>query len=238
MEKFVVSLSLVLDNTGYKVLNLITFSSLEELDKYTTLFKNNLELRKEFESKITPYLTKNSSYLENTKQKNGKIMITYIDKNNSTRFFSMLYHDDKKWLDLDLSLNFIFSMFEDINFLTDINKRKKYLLSNLEKELLLSFLETGNLENKRLFINSFKERINNSNNKYLYMRSLLNTARISFKKKIMTLNKEIKLLDSFSYYEYLVSKEDYEELFNTYDLDYLFKNNKEEIPWFVKKIKK
>ena len=226
MEKFVVSLSLVLDNTGYKVLNLITFSSLEELDKYTTLFKNNLELRKEFESKITPYLTKNSSYLENTKQKNGKIMITYIDKNNSTRFFSMLYHDDKKWLDLDLSLNFIFSMFEDINFLTDINKRKKYLLSNLEKELLLSFLETGNLENKRLFINSFKERINNSNNKYLYMRSLLNTARISFKKKIMTLNKEIKLLDSFSYYEYLVSKEDYEELFNTYDLDYLFKNNK------------
>ena len=70
------------------------------------------------------------------------------------------------------------------------------------------------------------------------MRSLLNTARISFKKKIMTLNKEIKLLDSFSYYEYLVSKEDYEELFNTYDLDYLFKNNKEEIPWFVKKIKK
>ena len=238
MEKFVVSLSLVLDNTGYKVLNLITFSSLEELDKYTTLFKNNLELRKEFESKITPYLTKNSSYLENTKQKNGKIMITYIDKNNSTRFFSMLYHDDKKWLELDLSLNFIFSMFEDINFLTDINKRKKYLLSNLEKELLLSFLETGNLENKRLFINSFKERINNSNNKYLYMRSLLNTARISFKKKIMTLNKEIKLLDSFSYYEYLVSKEDYEELFNTYDLDYLFKNNKEEIPWFVKKIKK
>lgn len=238
MKKFVVSLSLVLDNTGYKVLNLITFSSLEELDKYTTLFKNNLELRKEFESKITSYLTKNSSYLENTKQKNGKIMITYIDKNNSTRFFSLLYQDGKKWLDLDLSLNFIFSMFEDINFLTDINKRKKYLLSNLEKELLLSFLETGNLENKRLFINSFKERINNSDNKYLYMRSLLNTARINFKKKIMVLNKEIKLLDSFSYYEYLVSKEDYEELFNTYDLDYLFKNNKEEIPWFVKKIKK
>lgn len=235
MEKFVVSLSLVLDNTGYKVLNLITFSSLEELDKYTTLFKNNLELRKEFESKITSYLTKNSSYLENTKQKNGKIMITYIDKNNSTRFFSLLYQDGKKLLDLDLSLNFIFSMFEDINFLTDINKRKKYLLSNLEKELLLSFLETGNLENKRLFINSFKERINNSDNKYLYMRSLLNTARINFKKKIMVLNKEIKLLDSFSYYEYLVSKEDYEELFNTYDLDYLFKNNKEEIPWFVKK---
>ena len=235
MKKFVVSLSLVLDNTGYKVLNLITFSSLEELDKYTTLFKNNLELRKEFESKITSYLTKNSSYLENTKQKNGKIMITYIDKNNSTRFFSLLYQDGKKWLDLDLSLNFIFSMFEDINFLTDINKRKKYLLSNLEKELLLSFLETGNLENKRLFINSFKERINNSDNKYLYMRSLLNTARINFKKKIMVLNKEIKLLDSFSYYEYLVSKEDYEELFNTYDLDYLFKNNKEEIPWFVKK---
>ena len=54
----------------------------------------------------------------------------------------------------------------------------------------------------------------------------------------IALNKEIKLLDSFSYYEYLVSKEDYEELFNTYDLDYLFKNNKEEIPWFVKKIKK
>ena len=129
-------------------------------------------------------------------------------------------------------------MFEDINFLTEINKRKKYLLSNLEKELLLSFLETGNLENKRLFINNFKERINNSDNKYLYMRSLLNTARTIFKKKIIALNKEIKLLDSFSYYEYLVSKEDYEELFNTYDLDYLFKNNKEEIPWFVKKIKK
>ena len=70
------------------------------------------------------------------------------------------------------------------------------------------------------------------------MRSLLNTARTIFKKKIIALNKEIKLLDSFSYYEYLVSKEDYEELFNTYDLDYLFKNNKEEIPWFVKKIKK
>ena len=238
MEKFVVSLPLVLDNTGYKILNLINFSSLEELDKYTTLFKNSLELRKEFENEITSYLIKNSSYLENTKQKNGKIMITYIDKYGNIRFFSMLYQDDKKWLDLDLSLNFIFSMFEDINFLTEINKRKKYLLSNLEKELLLSFLETGNLENKRLFINNFKERINNSDNKYLYMRSLLNTARTIFKKKIIALNKEIKLLDSFSYYEYLVSKEDYEELFNTYDLDYLFKNNKEEIPWFVKKIKK
>ena len=219
MEKFVVSLSLVLDNTGYKILNLINFSSLEELDKYTTLFKNSLELRKKFENEITSYLIKNSSYLENTKQKNGKIMITYIDKYGNIRFFSMC-------------------MFEDINFLTEINKRKKYLLSNLEKELLLSFLETGNLENKRLFINNFKERINNSDNKYLYMRSLLNTARTIFKKKIIALNKEIKLLDSFSYYEYLVSKEDYEELFNTYDLDYLFKNNKEEIPWFVKKIKK
>ena len=239
MKKFDVSILLVLDNSGYKNLNLITFSSLEELDNYTTLFKNSLDLRKKYEDKITSYLKINSSYLENIKQKNGKIMITYLDKFGNTRYFSLLFFDDKKWLDIDFSLDFIFNMLEDINFLTEINKRKKYLLSNSEKELLLSYLETGNLENKRLFINKFKDRINNSDNKYLYMRSLIYIARIIFKKKISILSKEIKSSsDSFSYYEYLTLNEDYEELFNTYDLDCLLKNNKEDIPWFIKKIKK
>lgn len=73
------TLSLVLDEYGYKSLTLKKGSNIE-IDKFTTKFESSEEIRKYFKKEIDEYLEKNKKYIETTyKNKNFRGRIAIIE---------------------------------------------------------------------------------------------------------------------------------------------------------------
>lgn len=182
INNFYVSISLVLGDANIRKIDLITFPSLEELDSYTISFSNSSEIRNKYSKEIQEYLRKNIVYLTNQKQKEGRIVITYLDNYNNIRYFPIIYSNEQELLKVDKTLKIIKDKLTDDNILKDILVRKSYLLSRNEKDLLNIYFSTNNLKYKKDFIIFFINRLSSSKNKYLYVRSLLNVCKLMGKK--------------------------------------------------------
>lgn len=182
INNFYVSISLVLGDANIRKIDLITFPSLEELDSYTISFSNSSEIRNKYSKEIQEYLRKNIVYLTNQKQKEGRIVITYLDNYNNIRYFPIIYSNEQELLKVDKTLKIIKDKLTDDNILKDILVRKSYLLSHNEKDLLNIYFSTNNLKYKKDFIIFFINRLSSSKNKYLYVRSLLNVCKLMGKK--------------------------------------------------------
>ena len=182
INNFYVSISLVLGDANIRKIDLITFPSLEELDSYTISFSNSSEIRNKYSKEIQEYLRKNIIYLTNQKQKEGRIVITYLDNYNNIRYFPIIYSNEQELLNVDKTLKIIKDKLNDNNILKDIFVRKSYLLSHNEKDLLNIYFSTNNLKYKKDFIIFFINRLSSSKNKYLYVRSLLNVCKLMGKK--------------------------------------------------------
>ncbi len=182
INNFYVSISLVLGDANIRKKDLITFPSLEELDSYTISFSNSSEIRNKYSKEIQEYLRKNIEYLTNQKQKEGRIVITYLDNYNNIRYFPIIYSNEQELLNIDKTLKIIKDKLNDDNILKDISVRKSYLLSRNEKDLLNIYFSTNNLKYKKDFIIFFINRLSSSKNKYLYVRSLLNVCKLMGKK--------------------------------------------------------
>ena len=182
INNFYVSISLVLGDANIRKKDLITFPSLEELDSYTISFSNSSEIRNKYSKEIQEYLRKNIIYLTNQKQKEGRIVITYLDNYNNIRYFPIIYSNEQELLNIDKTLKIIKDKLNDDNILKDILVRKSYLLSRKEKDLLNIYFNTNNLKYKKDFIIFFINRLSSSKNKYLYVRSLLNVCKLMGKK--------------------------------------------------------
>lgn len=182
INNFYVSISLVLGDANIRKKDLITFPSLEELDSYTISFSNSSEIRNKYSKEIQEYLRKNIIYLTNQKQKEGRIVITYLDNYNNIRYFPIIYSNEQELLNIDKTLKIIKDKLNDDNILKDILVRKSYLLSRNEKDLLNIYFNTNNLKYKKDFIIFFINRLSSSKNKYLYVRSLLNVCKLMGKK--------------------------------------------------------
>ncbi len=247
------SLSIVLDYEGLMKQDLITFDSLEKLDLYTSVFKNVKELRKVYEEKLDYYLNQNKNYLNNKKQNRGRICITCYDKQNNIRFFPIIYSENKDLLNFSKVLSIIKASLEDDHVLLEINKRKKYLLSMYEIDLLRLYFSTKDKKFKNLFKKTFYLRILGCENKYLYIRSLINVCNVfeSYHKEkgnIESENIERDLEPSKSdfsldedtdmYLMKLVESEDYEQIFNYFGIADLESKSGNLIPIGIKKIKK
>lgn len=183
INNFYVSISLVLGDANIRKKDLITFPSLEELDSYTISFSNSSEIRNKYSKEIQEYLRKNIEYLTNQKQKEGRIVITYLDNYNNIRYFPIIYSNEQELLKVDKTLKIIKDKLNDDNVLKDISVRKSYLLSRNEKDLLNIYFSTNNLKYKKNFIIFFINRLSSSKNKYLYVRSLLNICKLMDKKE-------------------------------------------------------
>ena len=183
INNFYVSISLVLGDANIRKKDLITFPSLEELDSYTISFSNSSEIRNKYSKEIQEYLRKNIIYLTNQKQKEGRIVITYLDNYNNIRYFPIIYKNEQELLNVDKTLKIIKDKLNDDNVLKDISVRKSYLLSRNEKDLLNIYFSTNNLKYKKDFIIFFINRLYSSKNKYLYVRSLLNVCKLMDKKE-------------------------------------------------------
>lgn len=182
INNFYVSISLVLGDANIRKIDLITFPSLEELDSYTISFSNSSAIRNRYSKEIQEYLRKNIEYLTNQKQKEGRIVITYLDNYNNIRYFPIIYKNEQELLKVDKTLKIIKDKLTDDNILKDILVRKSYLLSRNEKDLLNIYFSTNNLKYKKDFIIFFINRLYSSKNKYLYVRSLLNVCKLMGKK--------------------------------------------------------
>lgn len=182
INNFYVSISLVLGDANIRKKDLITFPSLEELDSYTISFSNSSEIRNKYSKEIQEYLRKNIEYLNNQKQKEGRIVITYLDNYNNIRYFPIIYSNEQELLKVDKTLKIIKDKLTDDNILKDILVRKSYLLSRNEKDLLNIYFSPNNLKYKKDFIIFFINRLSSSKNKYLYVRSLLNVCKLMGKK--------------------------------------------------------
>lgn len=220
------NISLVLDSIGLIKKDLQTFSSLEELDLFTSNYSTPLELRKEYEYDILNYLDENQNYLEKSRFKRGRICITYYDEQNNIRFFPIIYKNNNILLDSNLSFKLISNALVEDSVLKEIFINKKYLLSNNEKDLLKLYFMYKNIKYKKLFLNDFLMRIKKSKNLYLYLRSLFKVCNLLERNSYKETNKEseIDILSNDLYFEQLVLNQDYDNLYRYYDLDYIEKN--------------
>lgn len=79
--------------------NLKDFSTIEDLDKYTTHFNNSIDLRREFEDDILEYFMENKDIIDknDTKYKHfkGRISAYYLDKRGDMQFIKISYKKKK-----------------------------------------------------------------------------------------------------------------------------------------------
>lgn len=172
-------LAIVIDQNAYLKYNLKSFSSLEELDRYTTNFKNSKEIKYNYQVDISLFLKRYDSYLSTFKKKNnGRLCVYGYDLQNNIRFFPVLYKEHEELLNLENSVLKIKNALDDYNVLFSIYNRKKYLLTKFEKEVLANYLYTKNNRYKDVFVLTFISRIKSSSNCYLYIRSLMNVSSL------------------------------------------------------------
>lgn len=137
-------------------LNLIENLEIEDLDKITSKYCSQQELRDDpqFCNRITTFYTNYRNYrnkITNQNDKNGHLVLTYYDQNNDFRKLRVLYKKDKVKLDPQKTVNaivrclkninnndIILSLFREYSFIleTEFNYHHYHLIS-LKKQLSL-----------------------------------------------------------------------------------------------------
>jgi len=213
------ALSIVLDKDGFIKKDLAIFSSLLELDKYTTTLESSVDIRKKYAKEITSFLEEKRAYLaKKDKKYQGRICLTHYDKQTNLRFFPILYKKDLDLLKINTLKKLIKEKLNSDFVLGNILKIKKYLLSKNELDLLNLYFRLKDIKYKELFVSSFYLRIIKSENKYLYFRSLMNVCDLFKEKEIISGIKD-NIADDFL--EKTIGELDYEALYHYYDLQEL-----------------
>lgn len=241
------SLSIVIDKNGYNRQDLYKTNTLKEMDDYLLNFKDHLEVRDKYSIDISEFLLDNMKYIrenekKNNRENNGRICITYIGKNNEIRMFPIIYRNSPKLLKKDEALHKIKKVLSNNETkLKELYDRKRYLLSGYECDLIRDYLDypVSYKRFKYIFINDFISRLSNlSDDKlYMYLRSLMNLCELKSNKRIIVtkygdintnmesinqdgvLNKEGLDNCNDDLFIKLYSEEDYDNLYNLYDLE-------------------
>lgn len=221
-------------------MNLLEFNSIEELDKYTQKFNNSGEIKKDFETDIQEFILQNRFSKSYKETKSGKPILylsAYVIYNGRLRFIPVLYKGytvtrNKK------AKNITTSLLNNDNFEKFIEKYS-YLLgdSHYIKDLIYSYKKRKQESVKKLIINELISRISTAkgDERYYFFRTLMELCnlievKIDTKygsiKNINILNEQTRLVKdriaedcSDERFIKFIVEENYEELFNNYDLD-------------------
>ena len=241
-------LSHLLDKDGYNRINLVSFYELSKLDEFIIArFKSHKDVRKKYEMDISEFCLDNMKMIQEENKRNhhnwtGSIAIICEerDKDDNTGLIykvPIIYQNDHKLLPKEDCLNKIKNRLNDFNTMLLIYEDKKELLSENERHLIILYRNSGNIRFLKSAIGFFFNRLKRMEDDellYFYCRDLMNICELnelSIQTKFGNINhinidipKETKLVkkSGFSkdrYFNELIANENYEELFNTYDID-------------------
>ena len=218
-------------------LNLKTCSNMFDLDKFIQEnFRGKRDVIKKYQDEIEKFCFFNNKSLD----KDISVgIIAEIKDNDNVVFFHeipIIYH--KIILSNQNCLKRIKETLEDDKILRVLLEKKGYLLSQNEKDLLILYFNFHNKKNKEDAIAFLINRIKkiNDSSKYYYFRSLiylckLNGIRVkgnviknineNIPNRITIVKKDVVYRSNDDYFNSLIEKEDYDELFNLYSLDYI-----------------
>ena len=247
-------LSFLLDRNGYNRIDLISFDMLSKLDEFINArFTNSSDVRKKYQQDISEFCLDNMNFIKNENKKNkrnwlGSIAIIVDERNNddkTTQLYKIpiIYQNDKKLLRKEDCLSKIKVGLQDKNNIKRIFVEKRYLLSKYEIDLLIRDYYRSDDKYLKSFIGNFYNRLKRMENDellYFYCRSLMHLFSLNELSiqtnfgKIGSINLDIPSdtkvvkksgFSNDAYFNDLIEKEDYEELFTMYDIDEIDKNS-------------
>lgn len=154
------SLSFVLDRDGWLKKDLITSNSLYKLDEYIKKnYKSHKDVRKKYDETISEFCLEHMDLIQEENKRNhhnatGRIVI--LENNyNQDRLFCMrqlmVIYQNNDLLSRKKCLHKIKKILEeDDNKIEDLYKRKSYLLSKNEMDLLRIYLSYKNFKYKKM----------------------------------------------------------------------------------------
>jgi len=236
-----------LDMFGYKGINLISSKSLKEIDQFIiNNFQNRQDVIERYRDDIEEFCLdyKDDIISENKRNHNNRLGSITLFYNSSGVYhkIGIIYGNDKKLLSDKDSFDNLKKSLEDDKVLKEIFLEKKFLLSENEISLLSLYFRTKYIENKNKAIEFFLFRIKkmSDDERYYYYRVLMNICSLR-EMVLKTRNGNIKVNDipldnikltekpkSYSndfYFSKVIDEEDYDELFNLYDLDVISRDS-------------
>ena len=246
-------LSFLLDKVGNKRIDLVSFYELSKLDDFIIQrFKNTKDVRRKYEQDISEFCLDNMEEIKRENEKNkrawlGSIVIVATERDkhdNVTMMYKIpvIYQNDKKLLSKSDCLKKIKEKLNDKKVINTIFEEKPYLLSDYERHLLLRHLTRTDNTYLKSFVGNFYNRLKRSDDEilYFYCRCLMNLCglnELTIKTKFGTVDNvssyipndtKVEKLNSFSndvYFNDLIEKENYEELYNIYTTEEIDNNS-------------
>lgn len=239
-------LSHLLDKDGYKRIDLISFYELSKLDDYLEKFTSNKDVRKKYEMDISEFCLDNRKMIEEENKKNhhnwtGSIAIICEERDSKDKpglihKIPIIYQNNPKLFSKDECLKKIKEKLKKLSTICYIYLDKNYMLSQNERELVLLYKKTHNKKYLRSASDFFYNRIKTLDDEllYYYCRTLMhifelnklevktkfgNIENINLNIPSDTVLERYNAYSNDAYFNKLVSDENYEELFNNYDLD-------------------
>ncbi len=188
MYNRVFSLSFILDRDGYNSLDLVSFTTLHELDVFIkNHFINRESIMERYNDEIAEFCLGNMNFIQKENKRNkrnwtGSIVIIcdYITNDDKVAFFHkipMIYQEDKNLLSKNDCLKRIEqSLKEDDNLLNRMLNEKGYVLTDNEQHLIRNYFKYGYSKYKDEAIQFFIKRLKKKNidDIYYYCRTLAN----------------------------------------------------------------
>lgn len=237
------SLAFVLDEKCECRVDLITSNSLLSLDKLVQEFNNGQEVRKKYQKEIDDFIYENFSYYQSLQKRKpnyqGQIQIVVTEYDNKIHRVPVLYKNGRKLDQILGCLTKIRETLEQDDKLKELLARKSYLLTEIEKECLIYYLNNPehNEELRRMAIYQLNKEISNANPElqHFYLRSLMNLCgldqtkiKIPKKGKVTIYNEEQMSMNSIiksikepksvreSIFEKMLKDREYEEIFKMF----------------------
>ncbi len=239
MQNYVFHLSFLIDEMGYNRIDLVSFFSLEDLDNYIIdHFKSHQDVRKKYMQDISEFCLVNREFIQRENKKNkrnwtGSIVIIAEERDMDDQILdihkiAVRYQAGKRSITPLGCARKIKKCLLDDNILTEIRKRKSFLFSQNELNLFRRNDKRGDDYFKKIAIDYFIHRTyDNEELLYFTYRVLENICQLS--DYSLTTSKMIEDTggsffrpeseSSDIYFSQLVEDEDYERLFEAYDLD-------------------
>lgn len=247
-------LAFLLDRDGYKRIDLVSFDKLSKLDQFIIeRFRNNKDVREKYSQDISEFCLDNMNFIKQENKKNkrnwtGSIAIICDERNNDDQCeklykIPIIYQNDKKLLSKENCLYKIKDNLKNKEIVKKIFEEKRYLLSDYEKDLLIKNYSRSDDKYLKSFIGNFYNRLKRMPSDellYFYCRHLMHICSLN-ELEIKTISGTIKNITaqvpidtaivkksgyaSDTYFNDLIEKENYEELYSLYDLDEIDKNS-------------
>ncbi len=239
MQNYVFHLSFLIDEMGYNRIDLVSFFSLEDLDNFIIdHFNSHQDVRKKYMQDISEFCLVNREFIQrenkiNKRNWTGSIVIIAEERDMNDQILAIhkvavRYQESKKSITPLGCIRKIKKCMLNDGILAEIRKRKAFLFSQNELDLLRRNDKRGDDYYKKLAINYFIHRTyGNEELLYYTYRVLENICQLSDYSLATTKMMEDIEESSFRpesessdvYFSQLVEDEDYERLFEAYDLD-------------------